>query len=197
LRSDIKTAFPTAVDLNRLPTAEEISRTSIPYLDAVEEEIFRMSVTSASTARVATTDTTVLGHFIPKGANVFLLNNGASFIAPAFDIPESQRSDSSRKAKVVKEWNDDDVHQFRPERWLVDEGNAEVFNPTAGAQMLFGAGPRSCYGRRLAYQQLRYLLLMTIWSFELQYAGDKLSSYDAIHTMTRHPNQCYIKLRVL
>jgi cytochrome P450 len=187
------------VEEGRLPSVDEIAQTSIPYLDAVQEEIFRKSLTSAFAIRTATVDTTILGHFVPKGTHVFLLVNGASFLEPSFDIPESRRSDSSRNTNTkIGEWDASDIGEFKPERWLVKEvGGQEVFNSAAGPQQLFGAGPRSCYGRRLAYMQLRFLVTMIVWSFELQYAGDKLSTYAGADKMTHQPKQCYVKLAAL
>jgi len=201
LRLSLRDAFPRAMTDDRLPSAEEITTTSIPYLDAVQEEIFRTSLTSPSTVRTTRMDTTVLGHVIPKGTEVFLLQNGASFLEPAFDIPESRRSDSSRNAKEkIGRWDGSDVMHFEPERWLVKneaQGGKETFRPIAGPQMLFGAGPRGCFGRRLAYMQLRFMIVMVVWSFELEYAGDNLSTYRAEDGVTHRPKQCFVKLKVI
>jgi cytochrome P450 len=197
LRSALREAFPKAIEEKRLPSADEMIQASIPYLDAVEEEIFRTALTTPAIIRTATTDTTVLGHFIPEGTDVFLLNNGPSMLEPAFDIPDSQRSDSSLKSKTLPAWNSDNIGEFAPERWLVEEGGKETFSSTAGPQMLFGAGPRGCYGRKLAHLQLRFLITMIVWSFDMRSAGEKLSSYAAIDGMTRRPKQCYLNLAVL
>ena len=47
------------------------------------------------------------------------------------------------------------------------EKGGEVFDSTAGPQLAFGLGPRGCYGRRMAFLQLRIFTVLLIWKFEL------------------------------
>jgi cytochrome P450 len=60
--------------------------------------------------------------------------------------------------------------------------------------MGFGLGPRSCFGRRLAYLELRLTLVMIFWNFELKKCPEELSSYNAITKLTRMPKQAFIRL---
>ena len=160
------------------------------------EEILRHSLTAAAVMRVTTVDVEVLGHHIPKGTDIFLMGNGPSVFSPAFPITDSLRSASGRGAKNrVGAWNADDITEFKPERWLVEEDGKKVFDAAAGPLLAFGLGPRGCYGRRLAYLELRLVLLLIIWNFELEKCPVKLSGYEAVDKLTHTPQQCFVRLR--
>jgi cytochrome P450 len=199
LRDALHEALPDANLQARQPTTEEIVRSHIPYVDAVQEEIHRKSLTAPLNPRMTLKDTVILGYHVPKGTDVLLMNNGPGFLMPTMDIKEDVRSESSRKsAGRIGEWDPSDMGDFKPERWLTKDEQGQVqFNPTAGPSLPFGAGPRGCYGKRLAYLQLKCLLTLIVWNFELGYAGDKLANYKAEDLMTHQPQQCYLKLKVL
>jgi cytochrome P450 len=81
---------------------------------------------------------------------------------------------------------------FRPERWLDESGD---FDSQAGPTIPFGLGTRGCYGRRLAYLEMRIVITLLIWNFELQSCPKEVSSYDTKETLTLKPQQCYVRLR--
>lgn len=198
LRSKMRAAYADAAAQRRNPTVEEITRVPIPYLDATIEEMSRTACLFPGVPRVATTDTTVLGHAIPKGTDVFLLHNSAGYFSPPIPVADAQRSATSRSAKFqVGAWKPDsnDMKAFLPERWLVkDQAGNEEYDPQAGPHLAFGLGPRGCYGRRLAYLQMRILVVMMIWNFELKDIPEDLGSWAAVDQMARHPKQCYVRL---
>jgi len=196
LRSELRSTFADIVAEKRGPTVHEITKTTIPYLDSVMEEIIRHSLTETGVVRTPLVDVQVLGYHIPKGTNIFLMGNGPSVLAPPFQIDESLRSPSARAAKnIVGSWNPDDIGHFKPERWLIEEDGRMVFNAAAGPHLTFGLGPRACFGRRLAYLELRLVLVQIIWNFELQKCPKELSGYGAVDKLTHAPQQCYVKLR--
>jgi cytochrome P450 len=172
-------------------------KTSIPYLDATIEEILRTALVFPGAFRIATVDTKILGHRIPKGTDVFLLHNGPGYLSPGFDIPDSLRTESALEAKnQTGSWDPEDMALFKPERWLVTtkEGNV-AFNSMAGPHLAFGLGPRGCFGRRMAYLELRIILVMLIWNFEFLKCPDELSSYGAIDKLSRQPKSCYVRIK--
>src|SRR5947207_2064789 len=146
LRSEIRAAHISAVLKSRRPSAQEIIKKRIPYLDAVIEEIVRTSLTAPGVSRKAMVDTEVLGYHIPKGTDLFLMGNGPGFFQPAFPVREEVRSVSCRAAKrKIGSWSPDDMDLFKPERWLsTDEQGNEMFDSTAGPHVVFGLGPRAC-----------------------------------------------------
>jgi len=202
LRSALRSALPGALAENRSPTVREISGTRIPYLDAAMEEILRCGGAAPLLDREAICDTELLGRRIPKGTVVMCLSRGPSVLKPALPVDEAARSESSRAAKG-RAWDDADISQFRPERWLVEPpaGSAAdavaEFDQQAGPQLAFGLGTRGCFGRRLAYLELRIILTLIVWNFELLPCPEELSGYGAREGLTYKPKDCYVRLSAL
>ncbi|KAK2751259.1 cytochrome p450 monooxygenase [Colletotrichum kahawae] len=202
LRQLLREKHAAAVADGRAPTYAEIVQTSIPYLDALVEEMLRLAHTTIIQERQASEDTIVLGHHIPKGTNVFVANKGASFTEPAFDIPKPLRSESCQNAmeeRGMRSWNEDGMNTFWPERWLVTkkETGEQVFDSAAGPTIPFGLGLRGCFGRRLAYMELKLLVTLLVWTFEFLPCPTELSTYEDVEGLTRKPKQCYVNLRAL
>ncbi|KAF4918929.1 Cytochrome P450 monooxygenase TRI13 [Colletotrichum viniferum] len=183
LRDELRRHLSEAAAERQQPTCEEITKTTIPYLDATMEEILRCAGTTSVTNRQALCDTTILGHRIPKDTNVILVTIGESIMKHEFDIPDSKRTKTA---------------DFQPARWLVpskDDADREVFDATAGPQMAFGLGPRAFFGRRLAYLELKMFTVLLFWNFELLRCPDELSGYNGCVGLTVKPTQCYVRLR--
>ena len=132
------------------PTLLEITKAHLPYLDAFIEETLRHSLTAQTMVREAKKDTQILGHHIPKGTEVWCMNNAYGYLKPDFggQIDENKRSASSRDAKDrTGAWDVRDMHLFKPERWLKTSADGRVeCDLRAGPSMPFGAGPRGCFG---------------------------------------------------
>lgn len=186
---------------NGVPTAEQISTANIPYLDAVVEEMSRSAGTGSAIIRTTVHDTTLLGHHIPKGVDVFMMNTGPGYLAPNTvneGIPEHVRSDSSRanKNRAVPLWDESDIAVFKPERWLkTDEKGVETFDVHAGPTLQFGGGVRGCFGKKLAYLEMRMFIALLVWSFDLETVPEKLNGFEAFDSLTHKPKQCYVVLK--
>lgn len=151
LRTSLRAAFTDAYSSGDQPSFKDISSEDIPYLDAVMAEIHRKAMTVAAVSRVALVDTTVLGYHIPKGTNIFLLNNGPGFQTPA--MPAIPNIALQGREKQI-EWNQSNIEEFMPERWLKRASDGvERFDDKAGPSQPFGGGPRACFGK------FEYLLL--------------------------------------
>lgn len=175
---------------------QEITSSRIPYLEAAQEEILRCAPTIQAIDREAMVDTVILGHKIPKGTIVTLASGGASVNSPVYAIDEAKRHGSSQEAmksgKARHDWDPMDTGAFKPERWLVNNG-AE-FDASSGPQLAFSLGTRSCFGKRLAYLQLRILVTLIVWNFELSRCPDELSGYGHKTMLTTEPTQCFVRL---
>ncbi|KAG8629057.1 hypothetical protein KVT40_002922 [Elsinoe batatas] len=197
LRAALRATFPDQAKTHSPPTADQITRANIPYLDATIEEILRLSLTAPGATRKATVDTTILGHAVPKGTDVFLLTNGSGYIEEdryAGSIKEEVRSQSSREAKGKTGAWGKDAAEFRPERWLKrDEKGVEEYDSRAGPMQVFGGGIRGCFGKRLAYLEMRILFTLVLWEFELLETPKELSGYKATDNLTHKPKTCYIR----
>ena len=204
LRAALESTF-SSLDLEGLdgsrsnPTIEDITQSNIPYLEAVIAEILRCSMGAFANTRVAKVDTQILGYHIPKGTDIFLLNNGPGKLMEPLkkEVPEFLRSQSSQEAKDrTREWDTADIGSFKPERWLVkDEDGNGKYDPLAGPSHPFGAGPRGCFGLKWALLEMKIFLVLTIWNFKLLPTPEVLSSW-AVGEQTT-PVQTYFRLQQL
>ncbi|GAB1204346.1 hypothetical protein APSETT445_002999 [Aspergillus pseudonomiae] len=198
LREALWTSFATAKEQAREPTIEEITGARVPYLEATMEEILRCAGAASFVDRQAMVDTQLLGYGIPKGTSVTTLVTGASMMRPAFQVDEARRSASSQSAKKNghdRAWDPSDISSFKPERWLATGEKGTTFDATAGPQLAFGLGTRGCYGKRLAYVEIKIFLTVMIWNFELLKCPPALSGYKSNLYMTHEPRSCYVRLR--
>ena len=135
-------------------------------MDAVIEEALRYARTATTTIRTTTHDVEILGHVIPKkNTEVYLLSQIPSIFSPAFSIPDSFRSESVSAAK-------DRIGSWGLKTWdcsILSAGSERRMGKTASGLLLtFGLGPRGCYGRRPAYLEMKLMLVLLVWGFELQ-----------------------------
>lgn len=199
LRSALQAAHADASAEKRNPTAAEILQPNVvPYLDAAIEEIVRLSGTSDAIQRIATMDTQILGSPIPKGTEIWCLGMGPSMLELSMKIDDSLRSESSKKVGVegkVREWDEStDMAAFTPERWLRSEHGAEIFDALSGPVLTFGLGTRGCYGRKLAYVEMRLIFTLIVWNFKLLSCPPEWSGYEASTGVTRKPRRAYVRL---
>ncbi|KAJ5017712.1 Cytochrome P450 monooxygenase [Colletotrichum sp. SAR 10_99] len=211
LRKAMEDGFSAAYAEKRNLRIEEIMQINVPYLYATMEEVLRCAGTAPLVEREAMEDTILLGYHIPKGTMVFSLGKGASIVTPAFEIDDTKRNETYHLAVKnrgkIPNWDPADVEVFSPERWLVPvtiqeekdqlngTGPGYEFDSSAGPQIAFGMGRRSCFGRRLAYVELRILLSLTVWNFELLKCSEELSGYEAKDGVTHKPLKNYVRLR--
>ncbi|KAL8672822.1 MAG: hypothetical protein Q9168_002733 [Polycauliona sp. 1 TL-2023] len=200
LRSVLYETLSIAKDDDRLFTLEEIRRANIPYLDAVIEEMLRINAVTVT--REAMCDTTILECPIKKGTQVFFVSNGPGFLSPSIPVDDSKRSRTSQEAKLNATWDEtQDLTLFNPERWLVRKNNGDgvlegdvAFDGAAGPQLVFGLGRRACWGRRLAYLEMKTMIAMLVWRFQLLETPPGLSSHAGLEGIARVPQQCYLRL---
>jgi cytochrome P450 len=125
---------------------------SFSYLNAVCNEVLRLFPTIPVSARVATRDTTVCGHFVSKGTQIQVVP-WAINRDPALWGPDSEK--------------------FVPERWI-DESGRTTMNGGADSNysfLTFLHGPRSCIGERFARAEMRALLAAFVGGFKMQMAN--------------------------
>lgn len=198
LREDLQDGLAEAKSQRRNPTAQEITQTRISYLDAWLDESLRTSGSVPMIDRESVVDTELLGHHIPKGTDVLCLQLGPGLMSPAFQIEEARRSTTSQAVKKEgreKTWDNNDIGSFKPDRWLRAEENSVSFDPNAGPHLAFSVGPRACFGKRLAYLQMRIFVTLLVWNFELLKCPEELSGYGSVMHMTSRPRHCYVRLR--
>lgn len=122
---------------------------SLPYLNAIVNEVIRFHPFIPVLARVAEKDTTLLGERIPKDTILLLpvdvLNHDTKLWGP-------------------------DGGEFNPDRWLGD--GALTGGATSNYAMLsFSAGPKACIGQNTARAMLGCFLAAFVRRFDIQLAN--------------------------
>lgn len=197
-RAGLRAVYAEAHEQGRQPTVAEITKTPVPYLEAIIEEVLRVSAPISAAARVATVDTVVMGHAVPKGTTVFMSIWGPGITTPSVHQPEDQQSSEDKKFSFTHrdDWDGREPEKFIPERWLTkDDDGKVVYDAQAGPMLAFSLGLRGCFGRRLAYLTMRVLFTMLLWNLELEPVPQELDGWDAVQILTRKPMQCYVRLR--
>ncbi len=119
-------------------TYETVDR--FPYGDGVLREAMRLKSVAPIGSAEPLADTEVAGIAMPAGTRILLL---------------------TRKAGMR---DVDRAPEFRPERWLED---SDVAAPDQKSFLTFGAGPRFCPGRNLAFLEAKTALAMIARNFEV------------------------------
>lgn len=176
LRAEIRANLPPLSDPSTTPTADDVDKVS--YLHAVCNEVLRFIPSVPLTMRVAAKNSTILSHPIPKGTTI-IISPWAVNRSPEL-------------------WGED-VDEFKPERWLSDDGHA---NNTGGADsnysfLTFLHGPRSCIGRQFALAEFACLIAAWVGRFEMELA-DKDFVPEIVGGITAKPKGgLNVKLRVV
>jgi cytochrome P450 len=112
------------------------------YGEGVLRETMRLTPVVPITGLEPLADTEIAGVQIPAGTRLFLLHRYAG-------LRSTERAD-----------------EFRPERWLDDDEELAV--PDQKSFLTFGAGPRFCPGRNLAFLEAKTALGMIARNFEIE-----------------------------
>ncbi|KAF2873282.1 cytochrome P450 3A4 [Massariosphaeria phaeospora] len=121
----------------------------LPYLNAVCNEVLRLYPTVPKTTRISTRDTTIDGHFVPKGTLSLI-------------VPWATNRDPR--------WWGADAEKFMPKRWIDAETGRTTMDGGAESNYLFLTflhGPRSCIGEKFARAELRALVAGFVGCFEV------------------------------
>ena len=146
LREDVRTHLPSIDDPSKTVTSALLSQCH--YLHAVCQEVLRFWAVVPITLREAAKDTTLQGHFVPKGTKIiispFAVNTATSLWGP-------------------------DAENFDPERWMAP-GQANKGGAKSNyANLTFLAGPRSCIGKQFALAEFACLLGAVVGKFEFEF----------------------------
>lgn len=112
------------------------------YGEGVLRETMRLTPVVPISGVEPLADTEVGGTHIPAGTRLFLLHRYAG-------LASVERAD-----------------EFRPERWLDDDDDLDA--PDQKSFLAFGAGPRFCPGRNLAFLEAKTALAMIARNFEIE-----------------------------
>ncbi|CAN8100081.1 unnamed protein product [Discula destructiva] len=191
LRSALHAHFPKP----GTPSPGDILAADIPYLDASIEELVRIANIVPELVRETSRDTEVLGHRIPKGTTVVSSLYVGNKPFPPDIVPNEVRSENSRNNKgEFKSFWQEDIDEYRPERWLMDDG---TFDAKALPRLAFSTGPRPCSGRKFAQTNFRIMLVVLITNLEFLPIPEELNSNDATLGLSRSPCHCFARIKAI
>ncbi|KAL8786457.1 MAG: hypothetical protein Q9213_002773 [Squamulea squamosa] len=168
LRDELRSAnLPDPRSFHSSVSASQIDH--LPYLNAFCNEILRLYPPIPATVRVATCDTSIIGHHVPKGTNIFL--------APW-------------ATNANKELWGEDAEDFKPERWT----DSSIDNNYAF--MTFLHGPRSCIGQGFARGELLCLVAAWVSCFETSFEVDGYQ-IEVKNGLTPRPAGLSVRVKVL
>lgn len=121
------------------PVADHAASLRLEYADAVVREAIRLHSPTPFMGLEPVEDVELLGCAIPAGTQLALLTRRIGLESEALPRPR----------------------EFDPDRWLGESISAKGFLP-------FGAGPRVCPGRGLAYLEAKCALAMLVHAFDLR-----------------------------
>lgn len=144
-------------------------------LNGVCNEVLRLYSPVPVTVRVAAHDTTLVGHFIPKGTTIFI---------------------SPWATNANKDFWGEDAADFNPDRWL-GEGKANTGGIDSNyAFLTFLHGPRSCIGQSFAKGEFACLLAAWAGAFETRFANADYVM-KVRNGLTPRPKDLEVKVHVL
>jgi cytochrome P450 len=120
------------------PTLDELDR--LELLDGVIRESLRLLPPAPWTTRIASSDSEIGGHFIPRGTEVVISIFHTHRVEPIYQQPNT----------------------FNPGRWRQIKPDVFEFNA-------FGAGTRSCIGSGLALLHMKLILAMLMRRYRLEF----------------------------
>lgn len=147
-----------AVDIQEGSASLSCLLDSLPYLNAVCNEVLRFYPPVPLIRRYSITPTTILGQTIPAGTRVILCPWASN--------------------RNPLHWGPD-AGVFKPERWIdpvTGRCNKEGGMSSNYANLKFSHGPRSCIGQNFAKAELRTLVAVFVSKFKFQMAvpGEKI-----------------------
>jgi cytochrome P450 len=144
LREEIRAHLPSPNDHDAVINDKDID--SLPYLNAVTQEVLRFHPPIGLTPRTTARDTTIAGHYVPKGTRVMI---------------------AMLAVNQSKELWGEDATEFKPERWLGGKRAGNGGADSNYAMMTFLHGPRSCIGQAFARGEFKCLLALLVGRLEM------------------------------
>ncbi|KAH9906642.1 monooxygenase [Xylariomycetidae sp. FL2044] len=142
----IRETFKTPTDI------DVASVSTLPYLTAVLNEGMRLCPPAPSMRPrvVPKGGAHVCGQWLPEGVSVGIPPWSTFRSAENFANPD----------------------EFIPERWLkVEEGGMEMVPHQSSAFLPFSYGPRDCLGRALGWAEMRLIMALFFWHFDVHSEG--------------------------
>ncbi|KAL1479407.1 hypothetical protein MTO96_051865, partial [Rhipicephalus appendiculatus] len=159
-RSEVTTALPEDATAFQ---PDYVNR--LPYLNACVKESMRLTPVVPGFIKKLNHDTVLSGYLVPAKTTIWLQTLVASQLDDHFSKPE----------------------EYRPERWLSNEENADDWVHVPSASLPFSAGKRSCLGRRIAELELCILLSKILQRYKIEHQYPDVGFHEKIFMIPKAP----------
>jgi cytochrome P450 len=79
---------------------------------------------------------------------------------------------------------DNDLEEFKPERWLLEKHGASLYTPIRGSYIPFSDGQRACLGKRFAQVEIVAALAVIFSEYSVELAVDEWATNEEVNDMT-------------
>jgi cytochrome P450 len=173
LRAEIRAHLPSPRTPGGMITNADVD--GLPYVNAVCNEVLRLTPPVALTLRVADHDSNIQGQFIPRDTSIIM-------------APWAVNVDK-------KLWGED-AGAFNPERWI-GQGRAHTGGADSNYSFLtFLHGPRSCIGQKFAQAEFACLLAGWLGRFEMEFEN-KDYALEIAGGITSKPKGLKVRMKVV
>lgn len=80
---------------------------------------------------------------------------------------------------------------------MPSDGGEQHLDLMAGPHITFGGGTRGCFGKKMAYLNMRIMLSIILWNFELLPLSEELAGLQSVEANTVTPQNVNVRLRAL
>ncbi|MEQ9167140.1 MAG: cytochrome P450 [Fulvivirga sp.] len=153
----------------QLPSTNE-QLAALKYTEAVAMEVMRLKPVTPNLYMQALEDVTIQNYEIKKGMTVMMQNK----------VPQTDNEHFS------------EPDAFIPERWIPN-ACPHLQNHSPQTIKVFGAGPRFCPGRNLAFHEMKMAIAMILKNFDLTLEVDP-KEVKEIFAFTMYPDNLRVKI---
>ena len=80
---------------------------------------------------------------------------------------------------------DNDLEEFKPERWLPEKAGESLYTPLRGSYVPFSDGQRACLGKRFAQVEIVAALAVVLRDYSVELGVDEWATDDEVRNMTK------------
>ncbi|KAH7110274.1 hypothetical protein EDB81DRAFT_863138 [Dactylonectria macrodidyma] len=149
-----------------------------------------LAICRGSTSSAVSTGGRSWGQRIPKATIVAFSLTGPTFQKPGLRTDEAKRSESAHKVQS----RDGRVVDWTESAYPAGEFKEAVFDQQAGPFLAFSSGKRGCWGKRLAYLELKLVGTLLLWNFDFERTPEPMNSWKLEEDIFVKPKVCCVRL---
>ena len=98
--------------------------------------------------------------------------------------PHGSPEDAAKPAFALDNQNND-LEEFKPERWLPEKPGGSLYTPVRGSYIPFSDGQRACLGKRFAQVEIVAALAVIFSQYSVELAVDEWATNEEVDDMTK------------